>query len=117
LREGDLALRDRELLFRRTGLALVQSRIGENQARLRFAQCGGVLVILLPARIVLRRQHRDPRELLLRQLEVGVGDPDILRRRIALWQPGIAWNTFNALPEKGRSSTPDFLVERRGLGR
>ena len=71
-RKRDLALRDRKLFLRRSSLALGQSRLGKNETRLRLAQCRGVLVILLPARVVLRRQHRDARELLLRQRDVGV---------------------------------------------
>ena len=85
LREGDLALRDGELLLGRSSLGLVQRRIGENETGLRFAQRGRVFVILLPARIVLRRQHRDSRELLLGQRDVGVGDRDVLRRRVAFF--------------------------------
>ena len=56
------------------------------EMRLRLGERGGVLVILLPAGEGLRRERRDPCELLPREREVGSGDRRALSRCVDLFR-------------------------------
>ena len=53
--------------------------------RVRLGERGRVLVVLLPAGEVLRRERRDPRELRLGEREIGGRDRRALRRLVDLF--------------------------------
>ena len=79
---GDLRIGDRPLLLGWTGLALSVSSLDLAEVGLGAAErlCG--LVQLLLTRKILGCEFRSAFVLLLREREIGVGDPNVLRRRI-----------------------------------